>query len=74
MFKESCLQIVKKTKGTSKNLENDFESGSDNLFDIAHVDAMERMKTGDYKVFLKKPGCLVDKSWRTKTKNLNKND
>lgn len=59
----------KKTQDTFKNRENNFKIELDNLFDIAHADAFERMKIEEDKVFLKKqrepgrPGCLggVDK-------------
>ncbi|KAK2575365.1 hypothetical protein KPH14_001258, partial [Odynerus spinipes] len=59
----------KKTQDTFKNRENNFKRGLENLFDIAHADAFERMKIEEDKVFLKKqrepgrPGYLggVDK-------------
>lgn len=52
-----------------KRREEDFQNNLNNLFDIAHVDALERMKIEEDKIFLQKqrepgrPGCLagVDK-------------
>lgn len=59
----------KKTQVTFRSRENNFKIDLDNLFDIAHADALERMKIEEYKLFLMKqrepgrPGCLggVDK-------------
>lgn len=59
----------KKTQITFKSRENNFKINLDNLFDIAHADAFERMKIEEDKLFLMKqrepgrPGCLggVDK-------------
>jgi len=59
----------KKTQVTFKSRENNFKIDLDNLFDIAHADAFERMKIEEDKLFLMKqrepgrPGCLdgVDK-------------
>lgn len=54
----------KKTQDTFKNRENCFKINLDNLFDIAHADAFERMKIEEDKVFLRKqrepgrPGSL----------------
>lgn len=59
----------KKTQVTFKNRENIFVKELDNLFDIAHADAFDRMKIEEDKEFLRKqrepgrPGCLggIDK-------------
>lgn len=59
----------KKTQDIYKRREEDFERDLDNLFDIAHADALERMKIEEDRIFLQKqrepgrPGCLagVDK-------------
>lgn len=59
----------KKTQLTFKNRENNFVEDLDNLFDIAHADAFDRMKIEEDKDFLRKqrepgrPGCLggIDK-------------
>ncbi|GBP50098.1 Uridine phosphorylase 2 [Eumeta japonica] len=54
----------KKTQVTFKNRENNFVKDLDNLFDIAHADAFDRMKIEKDKDFLRKqreagrPGCL----------------
>ena len=54
----------KKTQITFKSRENNFIINLDNLFDIAHADAFERMKIEEDKLFLMKqrepgrPGCL----------------
>lgn len=59
----------KKTQDVYKRREEEFLHNLDNLFDIAHADALERMKIEQDKLFLQKqrekgrPGCLagVDK-------------
>lgn len=59
----------KKIQDIYKRREEDFKNNLDNLFDIAHADALERMKIEEDKIFLQKqrepgrPGCLagVDK-------------
>jgi len=64
----------KKTQVTFRNREKNFEIDLDNLFDIAHADALERMKIEEDKLFLMKqrepgrPGCLggVDKKLANK--------
>ncbi|GBP41266.1 hypothetical protein EVAR_32992_1 [Eumeta japonica] len=44
----------KKTQVTFKNRENNFVKDLDNLFDIAHADAFDRMKIEEDKDFLRK--------------------
>lgn len=59
----------KKTQDIYKHREKDFQNNLDNLFDIAHANALEWMKIEEDKIFLQKqrepgrPGCLagVDK-------------
>lgn len=68
----------KKTRDSSKKREHNFEIDLDNLFDIAHADAFERMKIEEDKIFLKKqrepgrPGCLagVDKKLADKEERI----
>lgn len=54
-----------KSQEIHKRRAEKFQMDLDNLFDIAHVDALERMKIEEDKVFLRKqrepgrPGCLV---------------
>lgn len=60
----------KKTQDIYKRREEDFQNDLDNLFDIAHANALEMMKIEEDKIFLQKqrepgrPGCLagVDKN------------
>ena len=60
----------KKTQDVYKRREEAFQNNLDNLFDVAHADAFERMKIEEDKIFLQKqrepgrPGCLagVDKN------------
>lgn len=59
----------KKTQDVYKRREENFQIDLDNLFDIAHADALTRIKIEEDKIFLEKqrepgrPGCLagVDK-------------
>lgn len=59
----------KKSSDIYKRRERDFQNSLDNLFDIAHADALQLMKIEEDKIFLQKqrepgrPGCLagVDK-------------
>lgn len=44
----------KKIQVTFKNRENNFVKDLDNLFDIAHADAFDRMKIEEGKDFLRK--------------------
>lgn len=66
---EGAAKNCKKTLLTFKNRETNFVKDLDNLFDIAHADAFDRMKIEEDKDFLRKqrepgrPGCLggIDK-------------
>lgn len=55
----------KKPQDVYKRREEDFQMNLDNLFDIAHADALERIKIEEDRVFLQKQrepgrtGCLV---------------
>lgn len=59
----------KKTQDVYKHREEKFQKDLDNLFDIAHAEALQRIKIEEDKIFLQKqrepgrPGCLagVDK-------------
>lgn len=64
----------KKSLDIYRTRENDFENDLDNLFDIAHADALVIMKIEEDKIFLKlqrepgRPGCLagIDKNMTDK--------
>lgn len=66
---EDVAKKFKKIEDVYKQREEEFKSSLDNLFDIAHADALERIKIEEDKIFLQKqrepgrPGCLagVDK-------------
>lgn len=55
----------KKTQGDFKHHEKNFQTDMNNLFDIAHADAVERMEVEENKVFLQRQreprhqSCLV---------------
>lgn len=44
----------KKTQNIYKRREDDFHLNMDNLFDIAHADALERVKEEEDKIFLER--------------------
>lgn len=66
----------KKSNDIYKRREEDFQISLDNLFDIAHADALQLMKIEEDKIFLQnqrepgRPGCLagVDKKLAKKKK------
>ena len=63
MFGGSFKKIVRNPK--IRRRSEKFQIDLDNLFDIAHADALERMKIKEDKMFLHRqrepghPGCLV---------------
>ena len=62
---EGVAKNSKKIQDIYKRREENFKNNLDNLFDIAHTDALERMKIDEDKIFLQKqrepgrPGCLA---------------
>ena len=65
MTGESYKKILKKTHDIYKGCEKNFQNNLDNLFDLEHVDALERMNISEDDIFLQKqreprrPGCLA---------------